>query len=61
MSITISFWWLPVISVVLGVMGAWLLGGRKSDYDMASPMIGLGCVILGIAVAIALCVGRWLS
>lgn len=62
MTITLAWWWLPVASFVAGVAGfGWYSARSIGDYDVVSPMLAVGCFILGAAVAIAICIGRWLA
>ncbi len=63
MNITISFpwWWLCVASIVLGfVVGVWRFS-KATDWDVLNPLLGAGSLILGIAFAVALAIGKlWL-
>ena len=59
MTITLSWWLIPVAFVILGFAGAWLFGRSQGDYDMVSPFIGVVFALGGILLAVAFLVGRW--
>lgn len=62
MTITLAWWWLPIASVVAGMVGfGWYSARSIGDWDMVSPMLAVGCLILGVSVAVAICVGKFLA
>lgn len=61
MTITLAWWTLPIAFVVLGIVGAFVFGRSRGDYDMVSPLLGLGCILGGLIAAVALLIGKWLA
>jgi hypothetical protein len=55
------WWWFPIASIAAGFAAAVYFNMHlRGDYDMVSPLVGAGCLILGVAVAAALVAGKYL-
>ena len=55
MTITLAWWWIPVLLVVAAFVAPMFFPDR-GWYDF-SPIIGLGLFLIFIVAAIAVCVG----
>ena len=59
MTITLSWWWLPIGCVAVGFIAAAVFSrGRRGDYDFVGPLISWGFALIGLASAIGIVVGK---
>lgn len=61
MTITIAWWFWPILFMVVGVALAAIFGRQQGDYDMVSPLLGAGLFLCGLVAAIGYMIGRWLA
>jgi hypothetical protein len=62
MTVSIAWWWFPIASIAVGFAAAvYFTTHPKGDFDMVSPLVGAGCLILGVCIAIAFAAGKLFS
>ena len=59
MTITISWWVIPIALVFAGIVGALIIGDGGS-YDFVSPLFAAAIFFIFVAAAIGITVGHWL-
>jgi ACR3 family arsenite efflux pump ArsB len=57
MTITLSWWVIPIVIFIIGIIGARLIKDH-GDYDFLSPFLRLGCVLIGSAAAAGMVIAK---
>lgn len=60
MTITITWWAIPVALCVIGVFVAFVVGSRGGNYDFVTPLIAAAIFFIFIAAAIGITAGHFL-
>jgi hypothetical protein len=56
---TIPFWFILIILVIIGIIGFVVIADKAGDYDFFTPLFALGFAIIFIVLAIGLALGKW--
>lgn len=63
LTITLSWWWIPLTLVVAAfvVPGIWPGFKLRGDYDLFTPLFAAAVFLFFIGAAIAVCIGYWIA
>ena len=56
---TIPFWLMLTILLVIGVAGYFAIGSRSGDYDIFTPILALCFLLVFCVLVIGLALGKW--
>lgn len=59
MTITLAWWWIPLILVAIGIVWGWIIGSHEEGglFNFA-PLIGLAVFAIFAGAAVAFTVGK---